>query len=312
MHLQKAIDEFLLAMKADGLKSTTIEWYKSILRAYAGYSNWCLLTDVTPSDVRNYIVELRNQDQRYIDASQRPLQEGGLSKATINSHIRALHRFWKWSTVEFDLDSNPMENIRRPQRINARVKALADQDFVRLFDATVDTRTGTRDRAILAFLADSGCRAGGLLSLKLTDLDIEHRYAIVHEKGDRTRKIFFTNTTARLLKQWLQERPRLSNDVFCSMNTGEALTNSGLNQMLQRLKERAGVSGRVNPHSFRHAFARSYLQNGGDLVTLARLMGHQDITVTSDYYAIFEDSELKHAHNLHSPMNKFDINDLNT
>lgn len=68
------------------------------------------------------------------------------------------------------------------------------------------------------------------------------------------------------------------------------------------MKKRAGVSGRVNPHAFRHNFARAYLQSGGDLVTLTPLLGHVDVNVTAAYYAVFSSDELAAMQEKHSPL----------
>jgi site-specific recombinase XerD len=182
-------------------------------------------------------------------------------------------------------------------------KAADMRDISRLFEVTEDDATGKRNRAMLAFLADTGCRAGGLVSLELSNLDMEEHRAILHEKGGRQRLVVFTNFTGNLLQQWLQVRPPTPY-VFVNLRTYEPLTVNGLAQMLKRLRQRAGVVGRTNPHSFRHAFAREYLKAGGDLATLSRIMGHSDVATTAAHYAIFTQDELAARHEQLSPMTK--------
>ena len=80
------------------------------------------------------------------------------------------------------------------------------------------------------------------------------------------------------------------------------MTVSGLNQALKRLARRAGVTGRCNPHSFRHGFARSFLQSGGDLATVAQILGHSSIRVTGDFYSAWSDKELAERHDQFSPI----------
>jgi len=197
-----------------------------------------------------------------------------------------------------------MSNIKRPRRRDPLPKAIASTDYLKIFNATLDTDSGVRDRAILAVFADTGCRLGGLLSLTLERLDIANQRGIVIEKGGRARAVHFTTYTARLLNQWLAVRVSESDKVFTSIRTGAGLTDSGVNQILKRLKNRACVRGRVNPHSFRHNFAREYLRNGGDVITLARLLGHSDVQTTAAYYAVFTEDELKELHDKFTPMNQ--------
>ena len=81
-----------------------------------------------------------------------------------------------------------------------------------------------------------------------------------------------------------------------------ALTPNSVLQAIRRRAKRAGVSGPVNPHAFRHSFARLFLLDGEDLGTLSELMGHESVEVTKDYYAIFTVRELQEIHRRHSPV----------
>jgi site-specific recombinase XerD len=71
---------------------------------------------------------------------------------------------------------------------------------------------------------------------------------------------------------------------------------SGASQLRTRLEKRVDVSGRANPHSFRHRFAIDYLMNDGDLASLADLMGHESVETTKAFYAIFEQGDLRRKH----------------
>lgn len=301
MKLQTAIADYLLSCEADGLSSASLKWYRSLLLVFLAAFQDHETDTITPPMIRQYIVSLQNRTVRYAGAAQKPQQAGGLSAASVAAHVRALHAFWGWCAREYGIQ-NPMANIRRQKNPAPKPKAISPSDFVRLFNATEDDETGKRDRAILCFLADTGCRLGGLLGLTINDLVIDDRRAYVHEKGDTRRAVVFTSYTGRVLQQWLQVRQSGAATVFISMTTGEPLTDSGVNQILRRLKARAGVTGRVNPHSFRHNFAREYLRNGGDLATLAKLLGHSDISTTASYYAVFSQDELADFHEKFSPL----------
>lgn len=293
--LQDALDEYLIAARADGLSVATVKWYKSLLTAFARKLKTMALTEITTVQIRHYIISLREQGERYISAPQKPKQDGKLSEATIAGHITALHAFWSWCATEYQI-ANPMTNIKRARRREPIPKAIAPGDFVKLLESTDQPR----DRALLAFLADTGCRLGGLLGLRIEDIDLIERRALVHEKGAKSRRVVFTAFTAALLRKWLHVRQSATDYVFVSLTSGAALTPSGVNQLLKRLKAKAMVRGRVNPHSFRHSFAREYIKNGGDVVTLSRLLGHADINTTAAYYAVFTQGELAEMHDKYS------------
>ena len=79
--------------------------------------------------------------------------------------------------------------------------------------------------------------------------------------------------------------------------------------MLRRYKRRAGLQGRVNPHAFRHAFAREYILNGGDLASLSDFMGHTQIAVTKQFYAVFLAEELRAKHDAFYPVSRLNSPD---
>lgn len=297
-----------MACRADGLKPITLRWYRTMLTPVTAALAGLAIDQVTTNHLRGYVVSLRER-HAYQNAPQRREKEAGLTAASLQSHHRALSRFFSWCKAEYALTVNPMDRIRPPKAQRKEPKSVDLADLKRLLDATGEDRAGIRDRAILLFLADTGCRVGGLLGLKPADVDLDHGRAVVFEKGDKTRVVPFTRFTAQLIRAWLAVRPLQASTLFCGLSDQKhatPLTYAGVYQILLRLKRRAGVQGRVNPHSFRHGFAREYLINGGDLATLAQLMGHTSVTVTASYYAIFTMRELQERHQQFSPIAKWE------
>lgn len=276
--LNSALADFLLAQEADGSSKSTLRWYRSILQAFASVTGEKTLKEIAAGDIRRYLVELRQKE---------------FSDATISAHNRALHKFWAWASQEYGI-INPMRNIKYPAKQQPKPRAAALEDLQKMYAAA-----GTRDRAIIAFMLDTGCRAGGVCTLHTENLDIDEKRAIVTEKGNKTRVVLFTEFTAEQLKLWQAERKPVT--AFFHSDSLEELTTSGLYQALRRLARRANVTGRFNPHALRHTFAREYIKKGGDLPTLAKLLGHREISTTVDHYVLFTNSELREAHEKYSP-----------
>lgn len=316
MNLSDALESFLQAGKADNLARSTLTWYAALLRpmvADLAASGHTTLESVTTVRLREYIVSLRERQTRY--GEQRPEVVGGLSAESVASNIRALHRFWRWCADEYDIQ-NPAARIKHPGKGKTVPKGIASDDLRNmLFKAleNEDVSAAARDAAMIALLADSGCRAGGLLSLNVKDVDLERRSALVIEKGDKLRRVYFLPITAIALARWIALRPETQEAaLFVALKNGHPvgrLKYSGLYQALKRIAARCGIRGRFNPHSFRHGFARDYLLNGGDLATLAQILGHSSVTTTAHYYALFEQTELAAQHNRFSPMGKVSEDD---
>lgn len=285
MLLNQAIEEFLLACSADGLREKTIIWYTSLLGRFAAKLTRESLRTVTTSEIRQYLVQLR---------------QAKYSEDTIHGHTRALHRFFAWCAVEYDMP-NPMRNIRYPKLPKPKYPKTVDiEDVIKLLEACEDDWYGIRDKAMIAFLFDTGVRAEGICGLKMERFSVGEHWAYVYEKGGKGRTVAFTETTAHLLSLWMAVR--LESEFVFHNRLGDQLTTNGLLQMTNRLKRKAGVIGRANPHAFRHGFAKEYLKSGGNLVVLSKILGHESIEVTAHFYGVFTGDEIPHFHRKYSPM----------
>lgn len=289
----QAARAFIQACYADGLKLPTVRWYESKLRPFTSALGNMPITEVSIVELRGYVRALYERKERYTGVDKKQVLPGGLSIESIRGHIRALKRFFAWCLSEGILPGgDPMLKIRMPAAPRPVPKAITSANIRALLAACVcdGSRAGKRDAAIIAFLTDTGCRAGGLLGLTWATLMLDSRRAQVHEKFDRGRVVPMSAYTAGLLRAWLAVAPHGATTVFCALGTNTAaapLTLSGLHQVLKRRAKQAQIVGRINPHSFRHAFGRRYLMAGGDASTLSHIMGHSSVAVTLEVYAAF-------------------------
>lgn len=310
MNLSEAVDLLVNATLADGRSARTAGSYASTLAplvAFLGPER--AAAEVTVADLRAYLAHLRGQSQRYADHPGRAPAPGGLAAATIAGRVRSLKRLFKFLHEEGEIALNPARQIRQPRAgRGGQPKAITAEDVARLLAAAAgEDAVDRRDRAVVLFLADTGCRAGGLVGLRLGDLQLEGLRAQVMEKGEKVRLVFFSPVTAEGLAAWLSVRPASASEhVFLNLRRpGEGLTVKGLEEILRRLGRRAGCTGPHNPHAFRHGFAREFLQSGGNLGQLADLLGHSSVLTTWQSYAIFNGEELAAQHAQHSPMRHY-------
>jgi integrase/recombinase XerD len=223
------------------------------------------------------------------------LAQRDLSPYTLFGIIVAWRSFFNWCVRNGHLTSSPAAGLKKPPLPDEPPKAVSQDDLTRMIR---ESQSNPRDYAIICFLADTGCRVGGLVGLCIKDVDLERARAVVHEKGlggkSKTRTVYMKPRTVQTLRDYLDTRGQTGPFLFY----GEKghLTDCGVRQMLERVAKRARVKGRCNPHAFRHGFARGALDNGLDLATLAQLMGHADVSTTARFYARWSDEELKRKH----------------
>jgi integrase/recombinase XerD len=309
VRLSETIDALCMATRADGRSPETVKAYRSKLRPLVNYLGTdALVESITADDLRRYIADQMDTATKYTDHPYHDQIEGKLSSHTIAGRVRTAKRLFNWLEQEGVIQDNPTRRIKTPRPKRAEPKAIKTRDFVALLATTRGQGAAdSRDRAIILTLADTGIRVGGLCGLRVQDIRLDDGFLVTTEKGGKSRLVPFTPLTREALEDWLEVRPRDQGEwLFVSQSTNPtvrgALQPGGVIQMLKRRARDAGVEGLCNPHSFRHFFAREFLLSGGDLGTLADLMGHSSVEVTKGSYAIFTAQELKAKHAQHSPL----------
>lgn len=293
MKVKEAIRQFLEVQ--EGVHSPlTIERYERHLSA---------LGPIVQKQVHNVRMDdllpiwrgLVRRETLYGDHPMRPTIKGKLSPYTLHGYIRSWRTFFHWCIYQEYAKHNPASRLKKPQLPNEPPKALARDDLVRLLEVAA---SNPRNYAIVCFLADTGCRVGGAAHLLCEDLDLDRGRATVREKGrggsHNARIVYMKPRTVQVIRDYLAVRSGKHERLF---QGGQGnLTEGGFNQLLKRLAKKAGITGRCNPHAFRHGFARGALNNGADLATLSELLGHSSVMVTAKFYARWADEELAKKH----------------
>ena len=294
-NLQKTIANFLTAKRAEGRKETTITWYGQQLTRYRNFADPNAWSET--NTIRAFLADLRSQTA-ITHAHQSPRPDH-LSPATLRAYHRSLRIFFAWCVAENLIDRNPMQRIKPPPRPRPLAKDISTADALAILQ---QAQHSARDYALVLFLADTGCRDGELRTLQLPDLDLTQHCATVTGKGNKQRRIYFCAATAAALTTWLPLRPPGSPYLFPSQKTNAQLQRGAIAQLLRRLALKANVTGRCNPHAWRHHFATRFLETGGDVEALRELLGHESIATTQIYVHLRADS-LRRLHDAHTPVN---------
>lgn len=281
MQCSEAMTVFLMSL--EGIRSpATLACYKSLLKMLLTHLGDKDLASVTLMDLR----VCRSAVFRESD-----------SLRTRHSWVILMRRFFRWLMEEGLLPTNIAERLEAPRlEIHPR-PGIARADMLKMLAAARDS---PRDYALLCFVADTGCRLGGVAGLRLVDLDLENRTAIVLEKGNRKRAVFFKARTVEALKTYLERRPwKQARHVFLGPG-GQPLRGTGIYRTFRRIAQRVGIAENWSPHQWRHGAARGMLRRGANLAQVSQILGHKDVRVTVQFYGIFADKELQEAHDRYS------------
>lgn len=120
-------------------------------------------------------------------------------------------------------------------------------------------------------------------------------------KGRKDRAVPFSVVTAKAIRRYvLKSRPNAASPHLFISKRGTALRPNSLLQLIERIAAAANVD-HAHPHKFRHTFAVNYLRNGGDPLTLQRLMGHSTLAMTNEYVNLVT-GDLLRGHQTASPL----------
>lgn len=134
---------------------------------------------------------------------------------------------------------------------------------------------------VVRFLAATGARVSELLQLKVEHVDAG--YYDIYSKGGKIRRLFIPKSLKEEAQAWLLTKGRHSGYLFVN-RFGKRITSRGLAQQLKVLAKKYGLNPKVvYPHSFRHRYAKNFLERYNDISLLADLMGHENIETTRIY-----------------------------
>ena len=120
-----------------------------------------------------------------------------------------------------------------------------------------------------------------MLTIKVEHINVG--FFDIYAKGGKYRRIFIPKKLREEASQWLSESGRMTGYLFLN-RFGERITARGISQQLKNYANKYGLNTQVvYPHSFRHRFAKNFLEKYNDISLLADLMGHESIETTRIY-----------------------------
>lgn len=134
---------------------------------------------------------------------------------------------------------------------------------------------------VVRFLAATRARVSELIQMKVEHVQIG--YFDIYAKGGKIRRIYIPKALRKEATEWLNKANRTTGYLFLN-RFGQRITTRGIAQQLKNYASKYGLNKKVvYPHSFRHRFAKNFLEKFNDISLLADLMGHESIETTRIY-----------------------------
>lgn len=249
--MNETFEEYLRNLNLS--QNTIISYLYTIKQFYKLYDS------VTRKNLRDYKV--------YLIEHYKP-QTVNLRIRAINCYLESIQKE-KWKLTSVKVQQKPfLENV------------ISEADYL-YFKNRLKQDGEMYWYFVVRFLAATGARISELVQIKCEHVKIG--YLDLYSKGGKLRRIYIPSSLKKEALEWLAENNQQSGFIFLNKH-GERITSRGIAGQLKHLAKRYGLDPSViYPHSFRHRFAKSFLDRYNDIAMLADLMGHESIETTRIY-----------------------------
>ena len=245
------------------------------------YETFLRRLDLAKNTVSSYVWTVRYFEKTYREFNKKNLlaYKGYLVEnfkpQTVNLRLQAINKY-----LEFIKQDKLKLRFIKVQQKNFLENVISNADYKFLKSSLLND--GYKDwYFIVWFMTATGSRVSELLQIKAEHVQIG--YLDLYTKGGKMRRIYIPRTLQKEALQWLQERQISTGYIFLN-RFGERITTRGIAMQLKHFADKYGLKREVvYPHSFRHRYAKNFLDRFNDIALLADLMGHESIETTRIY-----------------------------
>ncbi len=229
------------------------------------------------------------------------LMDKGAMVSTVNNCLSAVRSFYRYALAHGVVEVDPAHHVKGPKLQKPLPKFIREKDMDRLMDGDNmwnGSFQDSRARTIILTLYSTGIRLAELIGLNVADVDFVNRQIKVTGKRDKQRIVPFGDELAEALHDYLRERdkrPIVDADALFVSDKGRRISRSLVESLVKDNLLKVTTQQKRSPHVLRHSFATAMLNNGAELESVRKLLGHESIATTEIYtHATFE--QLKHVY----------------
>jgi integrase/recombinase XerD len=281
--LERTVEDYLAYLQVErGLAPATIRAYRGDLTDFGASLGEGGAWAGSPDAVVRYLAARTQRGRR---------GETGLAPTSLRRRAAALKGFYKFAFGEGLIDVDVASHLDLPRQSRRLPDTLDIGEVERLLEAAAEA--GVRDRALLELLYAAGLRVSEAIGLDREDLSLDGAFVRVIGKGDKERLVPIGEVALDWLVTWLEGpwpallarshvAPVRGGPLFLG-DRGGRLGRQAAWAAVTGAAKRAGLSGKVSPHTLRHSFATHLLEGGADLRVVQELLGHASISTTQLY-----------------------------
>lgn len=309
--LKSLVNGFVLTKQTEGKSPRTVEFYSENLKRFLWYASKQDWPDdirmLTEWHIREFLGYVANEKRRWgLEGNGSETSQQKASYTTVHHYFVVLANFFGWIVREGLLTDSPTAKIKITKPKDKVIKPYTHEEIMRMLavcDKDYEHNAkflGSRNKAIVLVFLDAGVRLSELVGMTLADINTSNGNIRVMGKGSKERVVRIGKVAQKALWRYMMHRP----DVGCEVWLNEEkrpLSCGGVQCLVRRLKERAGINGSGSVHRFRHTFALNFLRVDKNVFNLQYLLGHSELEMVRRYTATLGMEDALKAHEKASP-----------
>lgn len=243
-------------------------------------------------------LEVGKINENHITVLKKGYNERGLKQTTKAHNFSIIRNLMRFCKDNLNLEVMDADKIKRPKIPKRAVDYLSEEELKSFYYSIGKGNLRKyRFRALVSVLISTGCRISEALNLKFEDIDWQKKEALIVGKGNKQRKLYFTDLSLRCIKEYAEERGYEGKFIFVAEGKRNRWNRNDAERNFRNFRTKSGLSKLFTAHTIRHSFATILLKKGISLGHIQVLLGHSDIQTTSRHYlGILNDNEAKEAH----------------
>lgn len=271
--------------------------YLKLEKALAGNTQEAYMQDL--EKLLNFLkaenIDFRKCTYENLQQFSAELHDIGIHARSQARIISGIHSFYRFLVLNNYIETDPSELLETPKIGLHLPEVLTVEEIDHIIEAVdMDKAEGQRNRAILETLYSCGLRVSELCNLKMSDLYFTEGFIKVKGKGSKQRIVPISQRAIKEIRYWLIDRqawrikPGYEDYVFLA-RWGKGISRIMIFHLIKELADKAGITKKISPHTFRHSFATHLLEGGANLRAIQAMLGHESITTTEIYTHIDRD-----------------------
>lgn len=236
----------------------------------------------------NGISEVSEITEEVLNSYIMYLEENHFAAATVSRNVASIKAFFHYLCKEEIVEKDVSESLKAPKIEKKMPTIMTPEEVVWLLEQPKgDTPKEIRDKAMLELLYATGIRVTELITLKVSDVNMQMGYIICRD-GSKERVIPFGAAAKKAMTNYLEKARDvmlfdLHSDILFVNCSGQPMSRQGFWKLIKYYAKKAGITADITPHTLRHSFAAHLVENGADLRSVQEMLGHSDISTTQVY-----------------------------